>query len=1046
MQFQHIPFLKLGAQSRADWVANGVLYLPLALFTAHMFSGARRAPVLALAAALGFCIALAVLLEFAQLAFPPRTVSLNDLIAEMIGSTLGVLLAAGLGERLHKLFATLAGDQTRLTDRLLKAYALAYFAFSLFPFDFFLSASEIDLKLASDNIGWWLAPSLHEGGVSITIAKLGAEVLAAAPVGFLLTRCRRGRRHWPSSQVLLAGAGMGLLIEFAQFFAVSGVSQGISVLTRAAGMLAGTMLWRQRERLHPLRIAAAIRRRVVWFGLGYLLALVSVTGWFELDWRNVDQAWLALQEVRFLPFYYHYYTTEQAALLSLTSVCLMYAPLGILAWATWHPPAWGLWMAAFSATVVETSKLFLHGQHPDPSNVFIAGLAAWSVVKLVRRLSRYATELSAPVPMPEPSHQHWQAYPRKAPVTPAESPTSPDVPFSFTPSSPSVPGYLALAATGLGASWAVATYSLHPIWLGLALSAYAALIWFKPQSLVMAVPAALPLLDFAPWSGRFYLDEFDMLLALSLAVGYARVAPTARQVSLDRLFKLLSGLVALSFAIGAVRGLMPWQWPDMNALNNYYSPYNGLRIAKGALWAFLLHGLLGRMAASGLDVPRLFGQGLVIGLVGTVAYVIWERAAFPGLFNFADVYRVTGPFSQMHVGGADLETFLTLATPYLVWQIFTQRTWATRIAGIALLLGATYAVMVTFSRVGYVGYGIAVGLSLLIAWAASGKTGLTGGLRGWVAVALLASLTAAVALPVLSGRFAQERLSQSGTDLATRQAHWQDALAMRDPDWATTLFGMGLGRYPETHYWRSMEIRAAPYRLMNESDNTFLRLSAGSPLYMEQLVHVLPGQTYVFKAMVRTNEAHAPLTVSLCEKWLLTSARCAFQALPAGTPGTWQGIEASIATGEVGKAPWFAPRPVKLSLYNATPKALLDVDQVSLQAPDGTQLLENTDFSAGLDRWFFSVDNDRPWHIWSLPVQVLFDQGWFGVMALGAFIALGLWRNGRATWRGQLAAGIPLAATLGWVVIGSLDSLVDSPRLLLLTLLLVSLKTCQTTR
>ena len=108
-----------------------------------------------------------------------------------------------------------------------------------------------------------------------------------------------------------------------------------------------------------------------------------------------------------------------------------------------------------------------------------------------------------------------------------------------------------------------------------------------------------------------------------------------------------------------------------------------------------------------------------------------------------------------------------------------------------------------------------------------------------------------------------------------------------------------------------------------------------------------------------------------------------------------------------------------------------------MQTPDGREQLQKGDFSQGMDRWFFSVDNDKPWHIWSLPVQVLFDQGWLGLVTLALFVALGLWRAACNAWRGDAMAGALLASSAGFLVLGSLDSLVDSPRLLLLFLLLL---------
>jgi len=126
----------------------------------------------------------------------------------------------------------------------------------------------------------------------------------------------------------------------------------------------------------------------------------------------------------------------------------------------------------------------------------------------------------------------------------------------------------------------------------------------------------------------------------------------------------------------------------------------------------------------------------------------------------------------------------------------------------------------------------------------------------------------------------------------------------------------------------------------------------------------------------------------------------------------------------------------KLSLVNVSQASAIEVDNARMKTPDGSELLANGDFRSGLDRWFFAVDNDKPWHIWSLPVQVLFDVGWFGLTALTLLLMVALWRAGVRAWRGDMVAGAVFAAVVGFMVIGSMGSLVDSPRLLLLLLLL----------
>ncbi|PWB59903.1 MAG: hypothetical protein C3F18_00525 [Nitrosomonadales bacterium] len=756
----------------------------------------------------------------------------------------------------------------------------------------------------------------------------------------------------------------------------------------------------------------------------------------------------AFNGIHFLPFYYHYYTTEQAALLSLASVCLMYAPIGILAWASWNPPGLAMLLAALIAGFMETSKLFLETLHPDPTNLLIAGFSAWATAKLAMRLaSAPAMSAGAPkrndTPAAPPMRRQLddgetEASRAKAPAIDDQTldATAPAVPLAML-KRPSWTGYSVLIATLACTGWGVATFPAQPALLGLLLAGYAALIWHRPQFLLIVVPAALALFDLAPWSGRFYFDEFDLLLLTSIAVAYVRLPPAPRHSKHDLLFLSLAALLGISYAVGAVRGLLPWQVPEANAFASYYSPYNALRIAKGAFWAFLLYGLHGRLASAGHDVRRLFSWGMVCGLAGTVAVIVWERFLFPGLFNFTGVYRVTGPFSQMHTGGADIETYLTLSLPFLLVLLFESRNWITRLAGIVLLAGATYGVMVTFSRIGYVAYGIALALTLLALTAKSGNALCNRFFKHGMAAFVLAALALAVALPILKGPFAQERLSRTGADFGARLVHWGDALQMRDPGWPTALFGMGIGRYPETHYWHGEKSRAAGYRLGAEASNTFLRLGSGSPLYMEQFVTIKPQHDYSFSLNVRSEQPESQITASICEKWLLTSARCTFKSVDVTGNGSWQPVQIQMQSGDVGSGPWYATRPVKLSVYNANAHAVMDVDNVRLQAVDGNDLLVNGDFSRGLDRWFFTVDNDKPWHIWSLPIQVLFDQGWLGVAALVLFAAAGLWRAGRDAWHGDSMAGAMLASSTGFLVIGTLDSLVDSPRLIFVFLLLM---------
>ena len=1044
--FQKLPMLHLAVWQRADWIANGVLYFPAGFLTFALFARVRSVLgrlLVSVGAAL-FCFSLALTVEFTQQFFAPRTVSMNDVVAEWIGSVLGIIAACFWSEWFRKALAALAGKLGQLTSRVLQMYALGYVAFSLFPFDFLLSAAEFADKVDSGAWGWFLSEQSTNRGPIILAAKVLAEILAVIPLGVMLGRRNVARQMPATRHAVLYGTLLALALEAAQFLTFSGVSQGVSLLTRAAGMYCGARLWRDRAQFARLPVHAANRRLLLAFVVLYPLALAAVNGWFSQSWHGMAGAGKTFALTRWLPFYYHYYTTEHAALLSLASVALMYAPVGAFAWLRSWSPAMALWTACLAASVIESSKLFLTGLHPDPTNLLIAGVAAWSVTTLLQKLQAASAQ-------------------RKEAVPPAValSPQDPVADVSLAGRGRRLsPAWLAVSATVLLTAWVVIDFPFAPLLFGTLLVSYAALLWFKPLFLWVAIPAAIPLLDLAPLSGRFYLDEFDFLIMISLVLGFARIPPAPRGSYRDLSGLAVACLMALSIALSATLGMLPLALPDANSFNNYYSPYNALRIAKGALWALLLLALMHRFTAGGRNIRGCFAAGMVTGLAGTVAVVIWERAVFPGLFNFADIYRVTGPFSAMHTGGADIETYLTAALPFAVVLTLRAHSLLGRLTAGLLILAASYAIGVTFSRAGYAGFAAAFLIACLSAVlprrrtmaersrrdpaavpvdaAHASHSGATTGSRifRWAAPAALLALAAAVVLPIYSGAFAQERLAMVRADLAARQAHWADALAMRDPGLLTALLGMGIGRFPQTHYWRSSETRAGSYQLSKEAANTFLTLGAGHALYMEQLVSVAPDQEYLLHLDTRSPQAGAVLSVSLCEKLLLTSRRCVSRTISASPEDReWQQHELRLPGGDVGRGPWLLRPPVKLSLYN-TSHTRIDIDNVQLLGPDGQQLSRNGDFASGLDQWFFAVDRDLPWHIWSMPVTVFFDQGLLGILAFAALLGLGLTRTARQALTGDLLAGATLAALTGILLIATVDSIIDTPRFLLLLILL----------
>ncbi|MGO4381890.1 hypothetical protein [Pseudoduganella sp. RAF53_2] len=261
--------------------------------------------------------------------------------------------------------------------------------------------------------------------------------------------------------------------------------------------------------------------------------------------------------------------------------------------------------------------------------------------------------------------------------------------------------------------------------LGIGLAAYIGVLLYRPEWWLLLVPALLPVLDFAPWTGWFYLEELDMLLLATCVAGYARMGRDKPPTRLPGMAAGALALLMVAVLIGAVRGVLPLAPMDGNAFANYMSPYNGLRVLKGFLWPLALLPLLRHSAGTdGANIRRLFVPGMLLGLCAACLAVIWERNVFPGLFNFASDYRPTAPFSAMHTGGAALDAYLAMAFPFVaLWLIGAHHHHARLAAGLICLLLGIFAGFTTFSRDIYLAYAAAGGVIAVLSSAHHVRSG-----------------------------------------------------------------------------------------------------------------------------------------------------------------------------------------------------------------------------------------------------------------------------------------------------------------------------------
>ena len=422
-----------------------------------------------------------------------------------------------------------------------------------------------------------------------------------------------------------------------------------------------------------------------------------------------------------------------------------------------------------------------------------------------------------------------------------------------------LPALVAAACAGFGGALAW-QHPLAPAWVLLAFAMTIAFVAWRPRHWLWLVPAALPFLDFAPWTGGLVIEEFDLLVLAVAAALWARAAcaPVDASRALRRWtpFEWAALVFALATAASLARGLAaadgsppPGAW-----FQGYEDPLNAWRVSKSVLWAALLWPALRRELADDRDsAVRRLVAGMLGGLLVVVIAAISERAAYVGLWQFSGPYRTTALFWEMHVGGGAIDAYLGVAVPFVAWTLWSQKSPGLWSVAATLALLTVYTCLTTFSRGVYVAVvaplvvlgvvmflrragrgrrsgwatGVAVAMALvaidtvlILAFDRGGATlaglvllGLAlpaAAYARWVrpcswrmaasfvlALALLLEVFAVIGL----GTFLRERMAATDSDYLSRREHWSDGVSlMSEPsDW---LSGIGAGQLPRGYATR----------------------------------------------------------------------------------------------------------------------------------------------------------------------------------------------------------------------------------------------------
>jgi O-antigen ligase len=464
-----------------------------------------------------------------------------------------------------------------------------------------------------------------------------------------------------------------------------------------------------------------------------------------------------------------------------------------------------------------------------------------------------------------------------------------------------------------------------------------------------------------------------------------------------------------------------------------------LYAVKGFAWAALLYALLRQ---SDLPVSQQLRGYFVPGMVGGLALgllvVLRERLVYPGLFDFDSAYRIAGAFADMHVGGPSVETWLVMATPFvLLWAWQRRSAWGL-LPALALFLLALYALAVSYSRGGYFGMALALViamLGLLAAW--RGAPPLR---RRRLAVLLLLPLGAAAGIAAqVGGGFAGQRVAQIEEDMEQRLANWQEALELARADGGVNAFGNGPGSFPRLYLTGNRQGHVpANFTLVETPEDNRLRIGAGDSFYFNQRVALPRAGAYRVEMRVRA-AGTAAVAIFVCEKYVRYSFDCEAERFVIAGSDEWTELRWEFEWEDFASRPAPLQRGLALSIAHYGGSGVLEIDHIGLKDAGGTEYLENGGFDDGLHHWYMSSDDLDSWRIENQWVEIWFDQGWFGLAAFVALVLGALCYLGVAAVRGSVDDALMLAALAGVLAVGVFSTVFWSPRLAMLFFLVLLL-------
>jgi VanZ family protein len=392
-RFRQVPMLQLSVESRADWVANLLLFMPLGFLWlgACSLDHPKSLSLLRAIIVVPVCAAASVGLEFTQLWFPNRTVSQNDIIAESIGAVVGVGVWIAIGQTSVDWLRGFTTDlrPRKQLDWLLQLYFVGFVVYALLPLDLTISFAELYRKFKEGRI--LLIPfSFNHDSLYDRVYQLSMDAIVFVPIGAWIATAfthTNYRVRSPGTCAFL-GAVLSAAIELAQIIVYSRFVDTSDIVTgtvgaAVGGWVVGRMIGDQAPASCLLDKPKRSWNSLVWTSAAILYAaMLMVIFWspFQFIW-DVELARQRWADFFRTPFEALYWGSEFHAVQQVLRKILFFAPLGgLMAQAVAHVANRGLrrlfLCTMLSAGVafaigIELGQLFLPASVPDATDVLL---------------------------------------------------------------------------------------------------------------------------------------------------------------------------------------------------------------------------------------------------------------------------------------------------------------------------------------------------------------------------------------------------------------------------------------------------------------------------------------------------------------------------------------------------------------------------------------------------------------------------------------------------------------------------------------------------